>query len=87
MNGYQVLEILKRDTTWRDIPVLMISALDEMDSVLHCIENHALRFPAAPVLQKLVNSLYSHHYCLMTGHTGTEIEMLSKILDLKIEEM
>jgi hypothetical protein len=34
---------------------------------------------------KLVNSLYSHHYCLMTGHTGAEIEMLAKIFDLNIE--
>ncbi len=37
--------------------------------------------------RKLVNSLYSHHYCLMTGHNTTEIDLLSKVFDLEIEEI
>jgi CheY-like chemotaxis protein len=53
MNGYQVLEQLKRDDTWRDIPVIMISALDEIDSVVRCIQLGAedyLPKPFDPVL-------------------------------------
>ena len=38
MNGFQVLNYLKSHDTWRYIPVIMISALDEMDSVVRCIE-------------------------------------------------
>jgi len=38
INGYQVLQHLKENENWRDIPVIMISALDEMDSVVRCIE-------------------------------------------------
>ena len=38
MNGYEVLERVKSDMALRDIPVIMISALDEMDSVVKCIE-------------------------------------------------
>ena len=38
VNGYQVLETLKADPQRRDIPVIMISALDEMESVIRCIE-------------------------------------------------
>lgn len=38
MNGYEVLEHLKADATLRDMPVIMISALDEMESVVRCIE-------------------------------------------------
>ena len=38
MNGYQVLEQLKRDPDLRHIPVIMISALDEIESVVRCIE-------------------------------------------------
>ena len=38
MTGYEVLEAVKKDERLRDIPVLMISALTEMDSVVRCIE-------------------------------------------------
>jgi sigma-B regulation protein RsbU (phosphoserine phosphatase) len=37
LSGYQVLEKMKADTQLRDIPVIMISALDETDSVARCI--------------------------------------------------
>ncbi len=37
LNGYQVLEKMKADSVLREIPVIMISALDETDSVVHCI--------------------------------------------------
>lgn len=38
MNGYRVLERLKADANIRHIPVIMISALDDMESVIRCIE-------------------------------------------------
>jgi CheY-like chemotaxis protein len=38
MDGYQVLERLKAHEIWRHIPVIMISALSEFDSVVRCIE-------------------------------------------------
>lgn len=38
MNGYQVLERLKVNPEWRDIPVIVISAADDMDSIVRCIE-------------------------------------------------
>jgi len=37
LDGYQVLEKMKADSVLRDIPVIMISALDETDSVVQCI--------------------------------------------------
>jgi adenylate cyclase len=37
MDGYQVLEHLKTDTALRNIPVIMISAVDAIDSVARCI--------------------------------------------------
>ena len=37
-NGYQVLQRLKEDSQWQKIPVIMISALDEVDNVVQCIE-------------------------------------------------
>jgi class 3 adenylate cyclase len=38
MNGYEVLERMKVDPALRGIPVIMISAVTEIDSVIHCIE-------------------------------------------------
>ena len=53
LDGYAVLQRLKGNPTWRDIPVLMISALDDMDSVVRCIQLGAedyLGKPFDPVL-------------------------------------
>ena len=48
MNGYQVLEHMRGDQRLRHIPVIMISALDEMDSVIRCIELGAEDYLAKP---------------------------------------
>jgi adenylate cyclase len=53
MSGYEVLQRLTADDALREIPVVMISALDEMDSVVRCIELGAedyLPKPFDPVL-------------------------------------
>jgi CheY-like chemotaxis protein len=41
VDGYEVLEQLKSAPRTRDIPVIMISALDDMSSVVRCIERGA----------------------------------------------
>ncbi len=38
IDGYAVLKYLKEDSRLRDIPVIMISAVEEMDSVMKCME-------------------------------------------------
>jgi class 3 adenylate cyclase len=48
MNGYEVLEHLKRNSEHRHIPVIMISAVDEMDSVVRCIELGAEDYLSKP---------------------------------------
>src|SRR5947207_4797643 len=53
MSGYEVLQRLTAEEALREIPVVMISALDEMDSVVRCIELGAedyLPKPFDPVL-------------------------------------
>jgi CheY-like chemotaxis protein/tRNA A-37 threonylcarbamoyl transferase component Bud32 len=53
VDGYQVLEQLKNDPATRDIPVIMISALVDMPSIVRCIERGAEDFlpkPFDPVL-------------------------------------
>jgi adenylate cyclase len=53
IDGYQVLSQMKADPALCDIPVIMISALDQINSVVRCIETGAedyLNKPFDPVL-------------------------------------
>ena len=53
LDGYQVLERMKANPVLQDIPVLMISGLHEIDSVVRCIEMGAADYlpkPPNPVL-------------------------------------
>jgi adenylate cyclase len=66
MDGYQVLERMKQDPILRHLPVIVISALDEMESVIRCIEMGATDYlpkPFDPVLlrARLDASLANKH--------------------------
>jgi adenylate cyclase len=53
MDGYQVLEICLQDPELRNLPIIMTSSLDEIDSVVKCVELGAedyLNKPVNPVL-------------------------------------
>jgi CheY-like chemotaxis protein len=53
LNGYEVLEQLRADERLRHVPVIMISAVDQVESVVRCIELGAedyLPKPFDPVL-------------------------------------
>lgn len=49
MDGYQVLEICLQDSELRDIPIIMTSSLDELDSVVKCVELGAEDYLNKPV--------------------------------------
>jgi len=48
LSGYEVLEQLKADPHLRHIPVIMISAVDEMESVIRCVELGAEDYLSKP---------------------------------------
>jgi class 3 adenylate cyclase len=48
ISGYDVLTMLKSDPRFREIPVIMISALTELDSIVRCIEAGADDYLAKP---------------------------------------
>jgi phosphoserine phosphatase RsbU/P len=48
MNGYEVLEQVKATPALRDIPIIMISSLDELESVIRCIELGAEDYLSKP---------------------------------------
>jgi adenylate cyclase len=56
MSGYDVLARLKGDPRHRDIPVIMISALSELDSVVRCIEAGAEDYLAKPFDRTLLRA-------------------------------
>ena len=48
LNGYKVLEQMRADERLRHVPVIMISALDQVDSVVRCIELGAEDYLSKP---------------------------------------
>jgi signal transduction histidine kinase len=71
MDGYQVLAQIKSDDRLRRIPVIVISSMDEMESVVRCIEMGATDYlpkPFDPVLlhARIRASLASLHEERMT---------------------
>jgi class 3 adenylate cyclase len=56
MDGYQVLEICLQDAELRDIPIIMTSSLDELDSVVKCVELGAEDYLNKPVNATLLRA-------------------------------
>jgi adenylate cyclase len=56
MDGYQTLAKLKQEPLWRELPVIMISALDELRSVVRCIEMGAEDYLPKPFNRVLLRA-------------------------------
>jgi adenylate cyclase len=84
MTGYDVLKHLKADENLRHVPVVMISAVDEVDSVVRCIELGAddyLPKPFNPVLLKARVSA-----CLEKKRLHDELARWSRTLERRVDE-
>ncbi|HUH98391.1 MAG TPA: adenylate/guanylate cyclase domain-containing response regulator [Anaerolineales bacterium] len=56
LNGYQTLEACMRDPSLRDMPVIMTSSLDELDSVIKCVEMGAEDYLVKPLNPTLLRA-------------------------------
>jgi class 3 adenylate cyclase len=56
LDGYGVLEEVRRDPHLRDIPIVVTSSLDELDSVVRCLEMGAEDYLTKPVNPVLLNA-------------------------------
>ena len=56
MDGREALKIIKTDHDLRHIPVIMITALNDMDSTVECIENGAEDYILKPFNPTLLNA-------------------------------
>jgi len=72
LDGYEVLEQIKSDPHLRQIPVVMISALDELESVARCIEHGAEDYLPKPINPTLLRARVSA--CLEKKRLWDELE-------------
>jgi len=91
MNGYQVLERMKSTPVLRDIPVIVLSALDEIGSVVRCIELGAedyLPKPFDPVLlrARIGACLEKKHLRDQEIQLRQELELWNKRLEERVQE-
>jgi adenylate cyclase len=84
LNGYQVLEQLKADEALRHIPVIMISAVDELDSVIRCIELGADDYLQKPFNPTLLRARIGA--CLEKKRLRDELVEWNKTLERRVEE-
>lgn len=56
LNGFDTVKQLKADKATSHIPVIMISAMDEMDSMIRCIKIGAADYISKPINPVLLNA-------------------------------
>jgi adenylate cyclase len=84
LNGYQVLEQLKADERLRHIPVIMISAVDELDSVIRCIELGAEDYLSKPFNPTLLGARVGA--CLEKKRLHDELAEWARTLEQRVQE-
>jgi class 3 adenylate cyclase len=56
LDGYQTLAAIKADEALRDLPVIMVSGVDELDSVVRCIEMGATDYLSKPLNPQILGA-------------------------------
>lgn len=87
MDGYEVLSHIKDDVSLQHIPVIMISALDEMESVVNCIKMGADDYLTKPFNTTLLRARINA--CLEKKYLRDKEEEYRKQLEevnLRLEE-
>ncbi len=77
MSGYQVLQRLKSSDEYGDIPVIVVSALDDVDSVVHCIRMGAEDYLIKPFNHVLLKAR------IRTCLENKRLKDLSEALELR----
>ncbi len=80
MDGYETLRQLKADEKLRHLPVIMISALNELDSVVRCIEMGAEDYLPKPFNPTLLKARVSACLDKKRGH-DREMRLFAQLQD------
>lgn len=91
MSGHEVLTAIKGNSEWHDIPVIMISALDDLQSVVRCIEYGAedyLPKPCDPILlrARIGACLEKKHLRDQEVHLRRELAEWNQTLAQRVQE-
>jgi two-component system, cell cycle response regulator len=78
IDGYQVLEQMKANNTLRNIPVIIVSSLDEMESILRCIEMGATDYLPKPFDAALLHARLSGSLASKRLH-DMELEYIEQV--------
>ncbi len=78
MDGYQVLEKMKASASLRNIPVIIVSSLDEMDSILRCIAMGATDYLPKPFDAQLLRARLSASLASKRLH-DMELEYIEQV--------
>ncbi len=84
LNGYQVLEALKADERLRHVPVIMISAVDETDSVIRCIELGAEDYLSKPFNPTLLRARVGA--CIEKKRLHDELAEWARTLEQRVQD-
>lgn len=72
MDGFEALEKIQKDERMRRMPVIMITALDDVDNAVRCIEMGAVDYITKPFNPTLLKARVSA--CLERKHLGDQQE-------------
>lgn len=91
LNGFEVLGEMKSDRELCDIPVIMISALDEMEAAVRCIEAGAADYitkPFEPVLlrARVTAALRTRELAVASRHNSDEFQVQEELMDRLFED-
>ena len=56
INGYELLKYIKSDRRYHHIPVIMVSSLDDIDSIYRCFEYGADDYVKKPFKSAILNA-------------------------------
>ncbi len=84
LNGYQVLEALQADERLRHVPVIMISAVDELESVIRCIELGAADYLPKPFNPTLLRARIGA--CLEKKRLHDQLAEWTRTLEERVRE-
>lgn len=84
LNGFEVLEELKADQKLRHVPVIMISAVDELESVIRCIELGASDYLPKPFNPTLLKARVDA--CLEKKRLHDQLAAWTSTLEQRVRE-